>query len=74
MKKFKFEISMVYIILGCKDIGIRKFEFVAKTQFLILVPYISGRFGKLEELNSQIKLISEQNNPKSDEKVKILLL
>ncbi|XP_023349837.1 uncharacterized protein LOC111718463 isoform X2 [Eurytemora carolleeae] len=36
--------------------------------YLDLIQFISGRFGKLEELNSQIKLISEQNNPKSDEK------
>ena len=31
------EISKVYIIMGCKDIGFTKTEFMAKTQFLWLV-------------------------------------
>ena len=30
-----FEILNVYTISGYKDIGIKKFDFVAKTQFLI---------------------------------------
>ena len=34
IKKIKFKISKVFTLLGCKDVGIRKFEFVATTQFL----------------------------------------
>ena len=31
----KFEISKVYMLSVCKDIVIRKFEFEAKTQFIL---------------------------------------
>ena len=45
MKESKFEISKVYTS-GGKNIGIRKFEFVTKTQFLIF--FISSKFTNLQ--------------------------
>jgi len=46
-----FEISNVFSTLGCKEIGIRKSKFVAKTQFL---------YGILSVLISLIDLIPSE--------------
>ena len=34
-------------LLGCTDIGIRKLEFVAKTQFLLVIEHTSSQFQSL---------------------------
>ena len=34
-------LSLIYLRLGCKDAGIRKSEFVAKTQFLFNLEFFN---------------------------------
>ena len=38
---------------GCQDIGIRKFMFVAKTQFLSKTPKAVDNYNLIQRLNSQ---------------------
>ena len=56
---------MIFLSLylkSCKDIGIRKFEFVAKTQFLFNLTIVLGTFSEINQLQqiiNKLKIINK---------------
>ena len=49
-----FEISKIYDIMGCNDIGIRKSEFVTRTQFLCLIEITLTKDNNISKLTLTI--------------------